>query len=80
MENSWAPITAALIAAIVAIVGYLVTQTQIRRDRKAREFADALAALCDYVQLPYSIYLRRLAIPSESFFASPKGELIGLQA
>ena len=63
MENSWAPMTAALIAAIVAIVGYLVTQTQIRRDRKAREFADALAALCDYVQLPYSIYLRRLAIP-----------------
>jgi hypothetical protein len=63
MEISWAPITAALIAAIVAIVGYLVTQTQIRRDRKAREFADALAALCNYVQLPYSIYLRRLAIP-----------------
>jgi hypothetical protein len=61
--ESWVPITVALIAAIVAIVGYLVTQTQMRRDRKAREFADALAALCNYVQLPYSIYLRRLAIP-----------------
>jgi hypothetical protein len=66
MEKGWAAITAALIAAIVAIIGYLVTQTQIRRDRKAREFADALAALCDYVQLPYSIYLRRLAIPKIS--------------
>jgi hypothetical protein len=63
MDNNWAPITAALIAATVAIVGYLVTHAQIRRDRKAREFADALAAVCDYVQLPYSIYLRRLAIP-----------------
>lgn len=63
MEIGLAPIIAAGIAAIVALIGYIVTQAQIRRDRKAREFADALAAVCDYIQLPISTDRLYSAVP-----------------
>jgi hypothetical protein len=63
MVKNWAPVIAAGIAALVAVIGYLVNQAQARRDRKAREFADSLSAVCEYTQLPYSIVLQRLAIP-----------------
>jgi len=56
-------VIAAGVAAFVAIIGYFVTQAQVRRDRKAREFADALTAVVDFIQLPYIIADRRLAIP-----------------
>ena len=63
MVKDWAPVITAGVAALVAIIGYLVGQAQVRRDRKAREFADSLSAVCEYAQLPYSIVLQRLAIP-----------------
>jgi hypothetical protein len=63
MVMNWSPVIAAGIAALVAVIGYLVNQAQARRDRKAREFADSLSAVCEYAQLPYSIVLQRLAIP-----------------
>jgi len=54
-------IIAALIAALVAVTGYMVTQAQARRERRANEFADALAAVEEYLEAPYRIRRRQSA-------------------
>jgi hypothetical protein len=59
----WSTIIAALIAALVAVAGYMLTQAQARRERRAREFADALAAVADYLEAPYRIRRRQAATP-----------------
>lgn len=59
----WSTIIAALIAALVAVTGYMLTQTQARRERRAREFADALAAVEEYLEAPYRIRRRQAATP-----------------
>src|SRR5258706_9798178 len=56
----WATIIAAAIAAIVALAGYALTQAWARRERRARTFADALAAVA-----------RDLATPSPARAAPP---------
>jgi hypothetical protein len=56
-------IIAALIAALVAVTGYMLTQAQARRERRAREFADALAAVEEYLEAPYRIRRRQAATP-----------------
>ena len=65
----WSTIIAALIAALVAVAGYMVTQAQARRERKAKEFADALAAVEEYLEAPYRIRRRQAATATE--WASP---------
>src|SRR6266508_4369607 len=45
--------------ALVALAGYLLTQWQARRDRKLKVFADTLAAVAEYEELPYRIRRRR---------------------
>ena len=57
---NWAPVVAAIIAALVAVVGYAVTQFANRQDRKAKTYAEALAAVTEYQELPYLV-LRRAA-------------------
>lgn len=59
----WSTIIAALIAALVAVAGYMLTQAQARRERKAKEFADALAAVAEYLEAPYRIRRRQAATP-----------------
>lgn len=61
------------VAALVALAGYLLTQAWNRRERWARSFADALAAVEDFLELPYRVRRRpaqddgatRFAIASE---------------
>jgi hypothetical protein len=63
---SWAQ-TAVLIAAIIAILGatvtatltHLLNQRTARRERQVRAFAEALAAVEEYAELPYRIRRRR---------------------
>jgi hypothetical protein len=59
----WATIIAALIAALVVVAGYMLTQVQARRERRAKEFADALAAVEAYLEAPYRIRRRQAATP-----------------
>lgn len=56
-------IVAALIAAVVAVAGYMLTQAQARRERRAKEFAQALAAVEEYLEAPYRIRRRSAATP-----------------
>lgn len=56
-------VIAALIAAVVAVAGYMLTQAQARRERRAKEFAQALAAVEEYLEAPYRIRRRQAATP-----------------
>lgn len=56
-------VVAALIAAVVAVAGYMLTQAQARRERRAKEFAQALAAVEEYLETPYRIRRRQAATP-----------------
>jgi hypothetical protein len=56
-------VIAAVIAALVAVTGYMLTQAQGRRERRAREFADALTAVEEYLEAPYRIRRRQAATP-----------------
>lgn len=59
----WATIIAAAIAAIVALAGYALTQAWARRERRARTFADALAAVEGYLEAPYRVRRRPASTP-----------------
>lgn len=48
----------AIIAGTVALVGYSVTQFANRRERKSKLFAEALAVIYEYQELPYRIRRR----------------------
>ena len=56
-------VIAALIAAVVAVAGYMLTQAQARRERRAKEFAQALAAVEEYLEAPYRIRRRQASTP-----------------
>lgn len=47
-----------VVVAVVTIAGYLLTQAWARRERWARSFAEALAAVEDYLELPYRVRRR----------------------
>jgi hypothetical protein len=51
-------IIAAVVAAFVAVGGYLIAQHSARRERKAKFFAEALLAVKDFEELPYRIARR----------------------
>jgi hypothetical protein len=59
----WATITAAAIAALVAVAGYFIAQARARRERRAKAFADALAAVEDYLEAPYRVRRRQASTP-----------------
>ena len=59
----WATIIAAAIAAVVAVAGYVLTQAWTRRERRAKTFGDALAAVEDYLEAPYLIRRRQASTP-----------------
>jgi len=59
----WSTIIAALIAALVIVAGYTLTQAWARRERRARAFADALAAIEEYLEAPYRVRRRPGATP-----------------
>jgi hypothetical protein len=56
--GNWAPVLSAVIAGLVALAGYLVTQSANRRDRKGKVYAEALAAVREYQELPYRVRRR----------------------
>jgi hypothetical protein len=56
-------VIAALIAALVAVTGYTLTQAQARRERRAKEFGEALAVVEEYLEAPYRIRRRQAATP-----------------
>ncbi len=53
-----AAVWAAAIAAVVSIVGFLLNQWWARRERRARAFADAMAALTRWEQIPFTVWRR----------------------
>jgi hypothetical protein len=73
----WSVIIAALIAALVAVIGYVLTQTWARRDRRARAFADALVAVEEYLEAPYRV--RRRQAPTADVRAQLAASLSDLQ-
>jgi len=74
----WAVILAALIAALVAVAGYALTQAWARRERRAKAFADALAAVEEYLEGPYRVRRRQGSTPE--IRAALAGALSDLQA
>ena len=57
-SGMWVPLAAAMIAAFAAIAGYVVTQLANRRDRKGKVYAEALAVMQEYRELPFRIRRR----------------------
>jgi hypothetical protein len=57
-SNTWVPLLTAAIAGLVALIGYSLTQFANRRERKSKSYAEALAAIRQYQELPYLIRRR----------------------
>jgi hypothetical protein len=49
---------AAIIAGLVAVVGYIITQAANRRERKSKLYAEALSVVREYQELPYRVRRR----------------------
>lgn len=49
------PLLAATIAIIGVILGFAATSTQNRRERRARDYAEAIGAVSDYLEGPYRV-------------------------
>jgi hypothetical protein len=58
---SFAPLVAAVIAAVAAVMGYWANQYANRREGRVRTYAEALQALSNYEELPFLIW-RRLSL------------------
>ena len=56
--NTWIALLTAIIAGAVALVGYSVTQFGNRRERKSKAYAEALALIREYQELPYRVRQR----------------------
>ncbi len=56
--SAWIPLLAAVVAGLVALIGYSLTQYANRRERKSKSYAEALAAIREYQELPYLIRRR----------------------
>jgi hypothetical protein len=57
------PIIAAIVTGLVALVALAVTQYQARQDARRKDFAEALAAVERYAELPYRIRRRQGSTP-----------------
>jgi hypothetical protein len=60
---TWIPFLTTVIAAIVALVGYVVNQYIARREKKAQFYADALLAVKEFEEIPYRIAKRSDSTP-----------------
>jgi hypothetical protein len=56
--NGWIALSTAIIAGAVALTGYLLNQLANWRESKSRLFAEALAVIYEYQELPYRIRRR----------------------
>jgi hypothetical protein len=56
--DSRVTLLAAIIAGSVAVVGYLITQSANRRERKSKLYAEALSVVREYQELPYRVRRR----------------------
>jgi hypothetical protein len=63
--GSWIVLTTGVLAALVAVVGYLMNQFATRNERRSRVYAEALSAVFEYQELPYHIR-KRTADPSSA--------------
>ena len=52
------PVIAAIVTGLVALVVLAVNQYQARQDARRKDFAEALAAVERYAELPYRILCR----------------------
>jgi hypothetical protein len=56
--SGWMPLVVGLIAASVALTGYVMTQAANRRRQKAKLFAEAIEAVKAFEEVPYRIAKR----------------------
>jgi hypothetical protein len=56
--SGWMPLVVGLIAASVALTGYVMTQAANRRQQKAKLFAEAIEAVKAFEELPFRIAKR----------------------
>jgi hypothetical protein len=56
--SAWVILSTGILAALVALIGYLLSQLANRNDRKIRLYAEALTAVHEYEELPYRIRRR----------------------
>ena len=57
-STTWIPLLTAAIAGLIALIGYSLTQFANRREHKSKSYAEALAAIRQYQELPYLIRRR----------------------
>ena len=58
MDSAQAALWAASIAACASVSGFLLNQWYSRRERKAKAFAEALAAMRQYQNFPFAVWRR----------------------
>lgn len=58
------PVIAAILTGSVAIFSLVVTQVQARQDARRKDFAEALAAVERYAELPYRVRRRQASTPA----------------
>lgn len=63
LDGGWATVIAAGVAALVAVIGYALTQAAARRERNRRAYGEALAAVMDYLEAPYRVRRRPASDP-----------------
>lgn len=65
LSEAWisAPVIAAIITGFVALLGLAVNQYRARQDQRRKDFAEALAAVERYAELPYRILRRQGSSP-----------------
>ncbi len=64
-SSAWisGPVIAAVITGLVALVVLVVNQYQTRQDARRKDFAEALAAVERYAELPYRVLRRQGSTP-----------------
>ena len=72
--GSWAAISAGIVAGAGALVGFLGSQLANRRERKSKVYAEALAAIKEYEELPYRIRRRP---SSDGATRAALGDMVG---
>ena len=64
-SSAWisGPVISAVITGLVALVVLVVNQYQTRQDARRKDFAEALAAVERYAELPYRVLRRQGSTP-----------------
>jgi hypothetical protein len=61
--NDWGTLLTAAIAAVVAVLGYVISQHADRRTKKAQFYAEAFRAVKELEEMPYKIIKRKDSSP-----------------